>query len=237
MSDNSNSCHILIVEDDPKTSTLIASYLHKESFSTMVARDGDDALKSFSMHKPHFVILDVMLPKVNGWEVCTSIRKKSNVPILFLTARDDEIDRLLGLELGGDDYLLKPFSPREMVSRVKAILRRTRTVNEEIKAASMSVAGLSLDTEKRRFTLNREVLSLTPLEFSLLRTLMSSPGRVFLRTELLDKLYPNGELVIDRVIDVHIGKVRQKIGDDPANPTFIHTVRGIGYRFVDFGES
>lgn len=237
--DNSqaNGTSILIAEDDSKTATLIESYLSKESYTTMVAPDGEAALELFAKTMPRLVVLDVMLPKVSGWAVCSSIRKTSDTPIIFLTARDDEVDRLLGLELGGDDYLVKPFSPRELVARIKAVLRRTTANNSRLKVkATHSVAGLSLDDKKRRFTLNGEVLSLTPLEFSLLRTLMTSPGRVFLRTELLDQLYPKGESVIDRVIDVHIGKIRQKIGDDPADPKFIHTVRGIGYRFIDFGE-
>lgn len=232
-----NGSLILIAEDEPKTATLIESYLINESYATIVAPDGEVALQLFAKTKPRLVVLDVMLPKLSGLAVCTAIRKTSDTPIVFLTARDDEMDRLLGLELGGDDYIVKPFSPRELVARIKAILRRTALNSERhtVKAAQ-TVAGLSLDDKKRRFTLDGEVLSLTPLEFSLLRTLMTSPGRVFLRSELLDQLYPNGESVIDRVIDVHVGKIRQKIGDDPADPKFIHTVRGVGYRFVDFGE-
>jgi DNA-binding response OmpR family regulator len=232
-----NGTLILIAEDDPKTAALIESYLINETYTTIVAPDGEVALELFTKMMPRLVILDVMLPKVSGWAVCTSIRKSSDTPIIFLTARDDEMDRLLGLELGGDDYVVKPFSPRELVARIKAVLRRTTASNHRHRSKSIhSVAGLSLDDKKRRFTLRGKVLSLTPLEFSLLRTLMTSPGRVFLRTELLDQLYPKGDSVIDRVIDVHIGKIRQKIGDDPADPKFIHTVRGIGYRFVDFGE-
>lgn len=232
-----NGSLILIAEDEPKTATLIESYLINESYATIVAPDGEVALQLFAKTKPRLVVLDVMLPKLSGLAVCTSIRKTSDTPIVFLTARDDEMDRLLGLELGGDDYIVKPFSPRELVARIKAILRRTASNNERhTTKAPRTVAGLSLDDKKRRFTLDGDVLSLTPLEFSLLRTLMTSPGRVFLRSELLDQLYPNGESVIDRVIDVHIGKIRQKIGDDPADPKFIHTVRGVGYRFVDFGE-
>ena len=232
-----NGSLILIAEDEPKTATLIESYLINESYATIVAPDGEVALQLFAKTKPRLVVLDVMLPKLSGLAVCTSIRKTSDIPIVFLTARDDEMDRLLGLELGGDDYIVKPFSPRELVARIKAILRRTASNNERhTSKVPRTVAGLSLDDKKRRFTLDGDVLSLTPLEFSLLRTLMTSPGRVFLRSELLDQLYPNGESVIDRVIDVHIGKIRQKIGDDPADPKFIHTVRGVGYRFVDFGE-
>jgi DNA-binding response OmpR family regulator len=233
-----NGTLILVAEDDPKTAKLIEGYLINESYTTVLASDGEVALELFAKATPRLVVLDVMLPKVSGWAVCTSIRKTSDTPILFLTARDDEMDRLLGLELGGDDYVVKPFSPRELVARIKAILRRTASnTHRHATKAPHSVAGLSLDDKKRRFTLHGDVLSLTPLEFSLLRTLMTSPGRVFLRTELLDQLYPNGESVIDRVIDVHVGKLRQKIGDDPADPRFIHTVRGIGYRFVDFGET
>jgi len=231
---------VLIAEDDAKTAKLIASYLENESIVSVIADDGRRALALFEQHHPSLVLLDIMLPKMNGLDVCTSIRKISSVPILFLTARDDEVDKVLGLGIGADDYIAKPFSPRELVARIKAHLRRA-SMNNTVKTAAdsrpeklfISHGALRFDVEKRRFALNDVPLSLTPIEFTLLQTLMKTPGRVFLRHELLDKLYPGGELVVDRVIDVHIGKLRQKIGDNPGKPTYIHTVRGIGYRFAD----
>ena len=152
---------------------------------------------------------------------------------LFLTARDDEVDCVLGLGLGADDYVAKPFSPRTLVARIKALLRRSQMTAAVAPSAVTGISGLTFDRQKRRFLLHGESLELTPLEFTLLKTLFSTPGRVFLRSELLDKLYPGGEVVIDRVVDVHVGKIRQKLFDDPENPTYIHTVRGLGYRFSD----
>lgn len=223
---------ILIAEDDKKTSSLLVAYLAREGFQTATAFDGRQALSLFEMERPRLVILDIMLPIVDGWEVCRGIRKVSNVPILFLTARDEEADRVLGLGLGGDDYVVKPFSPREVVARVKAILRRTETP-ELLDSSRVKHDGLVLNLEKRRVTLHGEPVSLTPFEYTLLVALMTTPGRVFLRDELLNKLYPNGEVVVDRVVDVHIGKLRQKIEIDAALPQLILTVRGIGYRFAD----
>lgn len=230
---------VLIAEDDPKTAKLIASYLENEAIATIIAVDGSLALSLFAQHHPCLVILDVMLPKINGLDVCTEIRKTSGVPILFLTARGEEVDKVLGLGIGGDDYIAKPFSPRELVARIKAHLRRSKLTEQPSKTATsqtwplLTHGSLTFDGNKRRFALDGQPLSLTPIEFTLLQTLIQNPGRVFLRNELLDKLYPEGELVVDRVIDVHIGKLRQKIGDNPVEPTFIHTVRGIGYRFAD----
>lgn len=231
---------ILVAEDDPKTAKLIASYLEIEAIATLIASDGCQAVKLFEEYRPSLAILDVMLPKMNGLDVCTAIRKTSNVPIVFLTARDDEADKVLGLGIGGDDYIAKPFSPRELVARIKAQLRRAKMIEHSAngtspQASSLTHGAITLDVVKRRFTLQGESLSLTPIEFTLLQTLMETPGRVFLRNELLNKLY-GGEIVVDRVIDVHIGKLRQKIGDNPSQPTFIHTVRGVGYRFADSQE-
>ena len=223
---------ILIVEDDKKTASLVALYLEREGFQTVLASDGLQALELAERHKPAFVILDLMLPKLDGWEVCRQLRQKSNVPILMLTARGEEIDRVSGLTLGADDYLAKPFSPRELVARVKAILRRALPATAQGKNF-LSHEDLVIDLEKRRVSLRGRPLSLTPHEYKLLQTLMTVPGKVFTRAELLDKLYPAGEAVIDRVIDVHIGKLREKIEEDPANPRWILTVRGIGYQFTE----
>ena len=224
---------ILIVEDDKKTASLIALYLEREGFQTLIAYDGQQALELAQRHKPLFVILDLMLPVLDGWEVCRQLRQSSDVPILILSAREDEVDRVSGLTLGADDYVVKPFSPRELVARVKAILRRGRLGPTREKQL-LSVEGLVLDREKRKVTLNGNPILLTPHEFHLLQTLMSSPGKVFTREELLARLYPRHEaVVIDRVVDVHIGKLRQKIEKEPSNPKYILTVRGIGYQFVE----
>jgi DNA-binding response OmpR family regulator len=222
---------ILIIEDDHNTAALIKTYLEREGFTTQTVHDGAEALAMARRQKPGFVILDVMLPQVDGWEICRELRKLSDVPILMLTAREEEIDRVLGLSLGADDYVVKPFSPRELVERVKAILRRT---NRRAKADTIFIhADLALDTEKRRATLAGQTVELTAVEYKLLQALMSAPGRAFSRDDLLSHVYAHGETVVDRVIDVHIGHLRQKLSDDPAEPRFIETVRGFGYRFAD----
>jgi len=224
---------ILIVEDDKKTASLIKLYLEREGFQTVIAYDGQQALELAEQQRPIFVILDLMLPLVDGWEVCRRLRRSSDVPILMLTARGEEIDRVSGLTLGADDYVVKPFSPRELVARVKAILRRGRleaTDQERV----LSFEALSLDPKKHKVTLEGQPVLLTPHEFKLLHTLMTAPGKVFIREELLERLYPRHEAtVIGRVVDVHIGKLRQKIEKDPSNPRYILTVRGIGYQFAE----
>ena len=223
---------ILIVEDDKKMASLVELYLQREGFQTVLAHDGEEALELAERHRPIFIILDLMLPLVDGWEVCRELRRSSDVPILMLTARGEEIDRISGLTLGADDYVVKPFSPRELVARVKAILRRGRLRATREKTV-LSHGALVLDLEKRRVSLKGRRVPLTPHEYNLLHALMSAPGRVFTRDELLEKLYPGGEAVIDRVIDVHIGKIRQKIEENPSKPQFILTVRGIGYQFEE----
>ena len=224
---------ILIVEDDKKTASLVALYLEREGFQAVIAYDGQQALELANRNKPIFVILDLMLPMVDGWEVCRQLRQSSDVPILILSAREEEVDRVSGLTLGADDYVVKPFSPRELVARVKAILRRGRLATTKERKL-LSFRGLVLDEEKRKVTLHGNPVLLTPHEFNLLKALLASPGKVFTRNELLARIYPRHEaLVIDRVIDVHIGKLRQKIERDPSNPTYVLTVRGIGYQFAE----
>jgi DNA-binding response OmpR family regulator len=180
---------ILVVEDDKKTASLIKLYLEREGFQTVVAYDGQQALELARQYRPIFVILDLMLPLVDGWEVCRRLRQSSDVPILMLTARGEEIDRVSGLTLGADDYVVKPFSPRELVARVKAILRRGRIEAPDQKKV-LSFEGLTLDLEKHKVTLEGRPVLLTPHEFKLLQTLMAAPGKVFVREELLDHLYP-----------------------------------------------
>jgi DNA-binding response OmpR family regulator len=223
---------VLIVEDDLNTATLVKTYLEREGFSTLTAADGEKALHLARQKDPGFVILDIMLPKLDGWEVCRRLRTFSDVPVLMLTAREEEIDRVTGLSLGADDYVVKPFSPRELVARVKAILRRSRPL-PAADTRKLVCGPLELDQEKHRVSLNNTPVTLTSSEYKLLQTLMQAPGRVFSRNELLNVFYQHGEIVIDRVIDVHIGKLRQKIEARPAQPQFIITVRGFGYSFTD----
>lgn len=224
---------VLIVEDDDKTSSLVSLYLEKEGFETKIARDGVTAVRLARTFDPAFVILDLMLPKMDGWEVCRAIRRFSDVPLLMLTAREDEVDRIAGLTLGADDYVVKPFSPRELVARVKAILRRGRLWSHEDKAV-ISAGDLTLDVDRHEVRKNNDIIQLTPHEYKLLQALMSARGRVLTRDFLLSSLYPEDQAyVIDRVVDVHIGKLRQKIETNPSKPELILTVRGVGYRFFE----
>lgn len=223
---------ILIVEDDPNILELVRHYLTAAGFETVTARDGGRGLELARQRKPVLVVLDVMLPVLDGWDVCRELRKTSDVPIVMLTAREEEADRIVGFSLGADDYVVKPFSPRELVERVKAILRRAGL--SRARPEKVLVHGpLTLDPQRHRVTLADDEVILTPTEFKLLQALMSRPGMVFNRSELLSRLYERGEVVVDRVIDVHIGKLRRKIEADPAKPQFIETVHGLGYRFAD----
>ena len=227
---------VLVVEDDPKTAALVALYLEREGFRPVLAGDGLAALELFKRQRPILVILDLMLPCMDGWEVGRRLRRMADVPLIMLTARGEEVDRVAGLTLGADDYVVKPFSPRELVARVQAVLRRSRPAA----AAPESVLrhmDLVLDAERHRVTRAGREVVLTPHEYTLLHALMQNPGRAFTRDALLSRLYPNGEAtVIDRVVDVHIGKLRQKIEPDPARPARILTVRGIGYRLSEPGD-
>jgi len=223
---------VLVVDDDHKLIALVRMYLERDGFTVVGAYDGRQALDLFARHRPGFVILDVMLPGTDGIEVCRALRRRSSVPILMLTARVEESDKLAGLGVGADDYVTKPFSPRELVARVHAILRRT---GQRPEAAPKIMRGdLSLDVERHEvFVAGREV-RLTVVEYKLLQALMEFPGRVFSREQLLTHVYAFDEaVVIDRTIDVHIGKLREKLGDDPARPRYIETVRGVGYRLLE----
>jgi DNA-binding response OmpR family regulator len=226
---------ILIVEDDHNTAALVATYLEQEGFTTAIAYDGKRGLEMADEFNPVFVILDVMLPVLDGWEVCRRLRRSSEIPILMLTAREEEVDRVMGLSIGADDYVIKPFSPRELVERVKAILRRSRSASPQTDAV-LSQCGVVLDPVRRRVLRDGQPVALTSAEYKLLNALIRSPGKVFTRDELLSEFYEHGGAVIDKVIDVHVGKLRQKLEDDPANPRRILTVRGFGYRFADENE-
>jgi DNA-binding response OmpR family regulator len=223
---------VLVVEDDPNTANLVATYLRREGFVTLIENDGARGLQVAREEQPGLVILDLMLPQIDGLEICRRLRKESDVPILMLTAREEEIDRVLGFSLGADDYVVKPFSPRELVERVKAILRRVRQspVNE---SQILHQGELTLDPRKHKVCLKGSTINLTYSEYKLLHTMMASPGQVFSRNQLLSHLYDHEEAVVERVIDVHINKLRQKLEVDPGQPVYIETVRGFGYRFAE----
>jgi DNA-binding response OmpR family regulator len=225
---------ILVIEDDPKTAHLLALYLRREGFRAFTAGDGQEGLRLAREHDPALVILDLMLPRLDGWEVCRRLRRISEVPVIMLTARGEEIDRVSGLTLGADDYVVKPFSPKELMARVRAVLRRSRPAAPAARAARLEHGDLHLDLDQRRLYRKGRSVELTAHEYALLGALMGAPGKVFSREELLARLYPRGEAtVVERVVDVHVGKLRQKIEDDPSAPRCILTVRGLGYRFAD----
>jgi len=220
---------VLIVEDDLNTANLVATYLRREGFETLIENDGTRGLSTARLKRPGLVILDLMLPGIDGLEICKRLRADSDVAILMLTAREEEIDRVLGFSLGADDYVVKPFSPRELVERVKAILRRVQPSENLL----YRQGDLSLDPQKHKVSLKGEAISLTGSEYKLLQALMAAPGRVFSRSELLSRFYAHEDAVVERVIDVHVNKLRQKIETDPARPRYIETVRGFGYRFAE----
>ncbi len=223
---------VVVVEDDRESAKILQLYLSEAGFDVHVAHDGTNGLALVKRTTPDLVVLDLMMPGLDGWTVCRELRRTSDVPILILSARQEEQDRLLGLGLGADDYVVKPFSPREIVLRVNAILRRVKTSDlDEPKAETIGDGAIRLDLNRRvAITYDQEV-SLTPSEFRLLHALVRRPGRTFERSELIDELYPSGGTVVPKVIDVHVGKLRQKIEPDPTDPKHLITIRGFGYRF------
>lgn len=230
---------ILVVDDEQPIVDLVSSYLINEGFIVHRAFDGPSALALARSVKPDLVILDVMLPGLDGIEVCRQLHRETTVYVLMLTARTDEIDKLIGLSVGADDYLTKPFSPRELVARVKAILRRNRAarVLDVHQRPVLQFAGLLIDPERREVERNGIRVDLTPREFDLLYTLASYPGRVFTREELLQRVWGPDFTGIDRVVDVHIGTLRRKLDDDQHGTPLVQTVRGVGYKFVGGARS
>jgi len=218
---------ILIVEDEPKIAALLVDYLRAQGgFQSKVVVRGDEALYQFQSEQPDLVLLDLMLPGMDGIEVCKQLRAESQVPIIMVTARVDEIDRLLGLELGADDYICKPFSPREVVARVKAVLRRS-----ELTKAGKQSHGLKMDIDKFIARLNGEDLALTPVEFALLQMLSAHPGRVFSRDKLMNGMYSDYRVVSDRAVDTHVKNLRRKLAEVSGVEEMIKSVYGLGYRF------
>jgi len=220
---------ILVVDDEAKIARLVRDYLEQAGYPVTLAFDGQEALAAFRHEKPRLVILDLMLPMVDGLDVARVIRKESDTPIIMLTARVEEADKLIGLELGADDYMTKPFSPRELVARVRAVLRRTE--GHERAAPLLSVGDLAIDPERRTVTVVGRAVELTPTEFDLLTVLASHPGRVFSRMELLERVQGYAYEGYERTIDVHIKNLRQKIEEDAGDPQLIKTIYGIGYKF------
>ena len=227
-----DSSTILLVDDEDSVQKLLTYPLERDGFRVVSARDGEEALTRFAEEPVDLVVLDIMLPKLDGLEVCKRLRAESSVPIIMLTARDDEFDTVLGLELGADDYITKPFSIREFRSRVRALLRRAGAPRRDAQAADSLVAGkLSLDPDRREVTVHGRALELTYVEFELLRTLVAQPGKVFSRRALLQAIWGDSAYREPRTIDVHVRHLREKVEQDPSEPELILTVRGAGYRF------
>ena len=220
---------ILIADDEHQIRETLRTYLTEAGYSVIDVGDGEAALYTFRQEKPDLVILDVMMPKMDGLEAARRIRQESDVPLFFLTARVDDIDKVMGLEIGADEYIAKPFSPRVLVAQVRAMLRRTHG-DLAPQTNTYRVGDLELDADNRLFTQNGEPIDLTPIEFDLLQIFMARPGRVFTRLELLERVQDQAYAAYERAIDVHIKNLRAKIEADSRNPNYIETVYGVGYR-------
>jgi DNA-binding response OmpR family regulator len=224
---------ILIVEDEVSLAQAVAYALKREGFQVRIATDGQEGLRMALTEKPDLVILDLMLPKLDGWEVCRTLRAKSPVPILILTARGEEHDKVIGLELGADDYVVKPFSMRELIARVRALLRRAKMTAMPEEPEILQSGNLTLYVAEHRAELNGKELPLAPKEFALLKVLMLNKGRAMSRDQLLELVWGVKEFIDPHTVDVHVHWLREKIEPDPKNPRRIMTVRGVGYRFVE----
>jgi DNA-binding response OmpR family regulator len=224
---------ILIVEDEVSLAQAVAYALKREGFQVRIATDGQEGLRMALTEKPDLVILDLMLPKLDGWEVCRTLRAKSAVPILILTARGEEHDKVIGLELGADDYVVKPFSMRELIARVRALLRRAKMTAMPKEPEILQSGNLTLYIAEHRAELNGKELPLAPKEFALLKVLMLNKGRAMSRDQLLELVWGVKEFIDPHTVDVHVHWLREKIEPDPKNPRRIVTVRGVGYRFVE----
>lgn len=220
---------ILVVDDEPKIVQLARDYLEKSGFQVLTSGDGQQALTITRQERPDLIVLDLMLPGMDGLDVCRAIRRESDVPIIMLTARAEETDQLIGLELGADDYITKPFSPRALVARVRALLRRTQ--GNLLQQETVRVGDLELDLRRKQLCLKGEIIHLTRSEFLLLETLAKHPGQPLSREQLLEKLHGVVFDGVDRSVDSHIKNLRRKIEPDPADPIYIQTVYGFGYKF------
>ena len=222
---------ILVVDDELQIVRFIRAYLENAGFRVVTASDGQEALFVARDEKPDLVILDIMMPGMDGWDFIRRYRQERDTPVIMLTARVDETDQVLGLELGADDYVTKPFSPRTLVARVRAVLRRAR--GGPTPPDVLRVGDVVLDRETHRVTVGGREVDLTPTEFNLLEVLLSAPGRVFTRADLLDRVLGDEAYVFERTIDAHVKNLRRKIEPDPADPRYVVTVRGAGYKFSE----
>jgi two-component system alkaline phosphatase synthesis response regulator PhoP len=223
---------VLVVDDERNLVELIAGYLRAEGYVVSAAYDGPTAVDLARAERPDLVVLDVMLPEIDGIEVCRRLRQFSDAYVLMLTARSEEVDKIVGLSVGADDYVTKPFSPRELVARVKAMLRRPRAESADVEQQiPLRFGRLVIDKARHEVTLGGESVALTAREFALLATLAAHPSRVFTRAQLLERVWGD-EYYDDHVVDVHVGNLRKKLEEDPADPHYIETVRGVGYRFA-----
>ena len=221
---------ILIVEDESSFSEALSFLLGKEGYDVAVAVTGTDAIAQFNENGADLILLDLMIPEISGVEVCKTIRTSSQVPIIMLTAKDSEIDKVVGLELGADDYVTKPYSSRELIARIKAVLRRGSSEDVSIEHGILTTAGIRLDAGKHQVTVNGIQISLPLKEFELLEFLMRNSGRVLTRTQLIDRIWGGDYFGDTKTLDVHIKRLRSKIEADPANPVLIQTIRGLGYK-------
>jgi len=222
---------ILVVEDEESVLDPLELLLTKEGFSIVTARDGKEALEKFDQCSPDLILLDLMLPEISGTQVCRQIRSKSPVPIIMLTAKDTEIDKVVGLELGADDYIVKPYSKAELVARIKAVLRRQSSDSDSIDLGVISAGPVKIDIDRHLVTINGVTISLPLKEFELLEFLVRNSGRVLTRTQLIDRVWGSDYFGDTKTLDVHVKRLRAKIETDPANPVYIQTIRGLGYKF------
>ena len=221
---------ILIVEDESSFSDALEFLLGKEGFSVITAATGTEALKKFEQGGIDLILLDLMIPEISGTEVCRQIRAKSKVPIIMLTAKDSEVDKVVGLEIGADDYVTKPYSARELVARINAVLRRNGSESTYVESGVITVQGIRMDIDRHQVSVNGIPVSLPLKEFELLEFLMRNAGRVLTRIQLIDRVWGSDYVGDTKTLDVHIKRIRAKIEDDPANPKIIQTVRGLGYK-------
>jgi len=221
---------VLVVDDNDKIVEVLSAYLSAEGFEVETAGDGEQALAAVAARVPDIALLDVMLPGVDGIELTRRLQQQYSLPVILVTARSDEVDRLIGLEVGADDYISKPFSPREVVARVKAVLRRTERPSSAPGGPRLRVGDLEVDGETRRVVLGEREIDLTRTEFDILATLAAHPGRVFTRMQLMEAAQGDAFEGYERTIDAHVKNIRRKLGEDPRAPRYLHTVTGVGYR-------
>jgi two-component system response regulator RegX3 len=224
---------ILVVEDEESVLDPLELLLTKEGYSIVTARDGKEALEKFDQSSPDLILLDLMLPEISGTQVCRQIRSKSSVPIIMLTAKDTEVDKVVGLELGADDYIVKPYSKAELVARIKAVLRRQNNESVSGDLGLITAGPVSIDIDRHLVTINGSTISLPLKEFELLEFLARNKGRVLTRTQLIDRVWGSDYFGDTKTLDVHVKRLRAKIEKDPANPVYIQTIRGLGYKFED----